>query len=292
MNILSFGSLNVDHVYQVDHINEPSETQKAQSYALFPGGKGLNQSLAAARAGCRVFQAGAVGEDGQILLDALKQSGVDTRHVKKVPGSSAHTVIQVDRHGQNSILVFSGPHLSLKEEEMQPVLDDFGKGDFLLVQNEADGTGLVMEKAVQKGMILLLNPSPVTPALFSYPLSCVDWFLLNETEGHALTGETEPQRILAGMKRQYPKAGVVLTLGSDGAYCAQDGQVVYQPAFSVEVVDTTAAGDTFAGYFAAGLAQGESLAMSMKRAAKAAALAVSRPGAALSIPKREEVSSL
>ena len=141
----------------------------------------------------------------------------------------------------------------------------------------------------ERGMTIIFNPSPVNSTLNSYPLACVDWFLLNEIEGKALTQETEPKRILAVLKALYPNAGIVLTLGEDGAYCMRGDEILYQPAFPVQPVDTTAAGDTFTGYFVTGLSHDEDLSKVMERAAKAAAIAVSRAGAAESIPYANEV---
>lgn len=289
MKILNYGSMNIDNVYQVDHMIQPGETQMAQAKNVFAGGKGLNQSIAIAKAGGAVYHAGVVGEDGAILMDTLARSGVDTQYIKHASGPSGHTVIQVDKNGQNSIIVFAGENMRVLEADIAAVLSGFEKGDLLILQNELDNSPTIMRMASERGMTIVFNPSPVNDGLFQYPLECVDWFLLNEIEGKALTQETEPEKILAALKALYPKAGVVLTLGGDGAYCMREGQTVYQPVFPVKPVDTTAAGDTFTGYFVTGISKGEELALVMKRAAKAASIAVSRPGAADSIPDFTEV---
>lgn len=289
MKILNYGSMNIDNVYQVDHMIQPGETQMAQAKNVFAGGKGLNQSIAIAKAGGAVYHAGVVGEDGAILMDTLARSGVDTQYIKHASGPSGHTVIQVDKNGQNSIIVFAGENMRVLEADIAAVLSGFEKGDLLILQNELDNSPTIMRMASERGMTIVFNPSPVNDGLFQYPLECVDWFLLNEIEGKVLTQETEPEKILAALKALYPKAGVVLTLGGDGAYCMREGQTVYQPVFPVKPVDTTAAGDTFTGYFVTGISKGEELALVMKRAAKAASIAVSRPGAADSIPDFTEV---
>lgn len=289
MKILNYGSMNIDNVYQMEHMIQPGETQMALARNVFAGGKGLNQSIAIAKAGGAVYHAGVVGEDGAILMDTLEKWGVDTRYVKRAPGPSGHTVIQVDKGGQNSIIVFAGENMRVLEEDIARVLSGFEQGDLLILQNELDNSPTIMRMASERGMTIIFNPSPANSSLSSYPLSCVDWFLLNEIEGKALTQETEPKRILAALKALYPRAGVVLTLGGDGAYCMAGDETLFQPAFPVEPVDTTAAGDTFTGYFIAGISRGEDLPAVMKRAARAAAIAVSRPGAADSIPCLSEV---
>lgn len=258
---------------------------------MFCGGKGLNQSIAIAKAGGQVCHAGIVGEDGGMLLDALHAAKVDTACVRTATGPSSHTVIQVDAGGQNSIIVFGGENMRPTEADIDHMLEGFGPGDAVIMQNELYNSPLMMRKAADKGLCVIFNPSPVNAALADYPLESVSWFLLNEIEGAALTGQTDPQAILAGMKEKYPKASVVLTLGADGAYCLHDGRTLYQPAFRVRVVDTTAAGDTFTGYFVSGLAQGMPMERIMERAARASSIAVGRMGAADSIPLADEVSA-
>ena len=290
MKIINYGSINLDHVYQVDHIVQPGETLLAAEQNLFCGGKGLNQSIALAKAGAEIFHAGVVGEDGDILLDALRAAGVDITHIRRAPGASAHTVIQVDRNGQNCIIVFSGENMRPSEADIGRVLEDFAPGDAVLMQNELFNTPLMMRKAAEKGLTIIFNPSPVSREMLSYPLQTVNWFLLNEIEGEALTGETDPVRILDVLERKYPNGSVVLTLGENGAWAMDRGQRFFQPAFKVQAVDTTAAGDTFTGFFLAGICGGMPIPVALRRAAFASSIAVSRKGAADSIPTAEEVS--
>ena len=291
MKIVNYGSINLDHVYQVDHIVQPGETLLAAEQNLFCGGKGLNQSIALAKAGAEIFHAGVVGEDGDILLDALRAARVDISHVRRAPGASAHTVIQVDRNGQNCIIVFSGENMHPSEEDIDAILADFSRGDAVLMQNELFNTPLMMRKAAEKGLTIIFNPSPVNREMLSYPLETVSWFLLNEIEGEALTGETDPGKILDSLEKKYPRSGVVLTLGKDGAWAMTQGQRFFQPAFKVKAVDTTAAGDTFTGFFLAGISGGMPIPDALRRAAFASSIAVSRKGAADSIPTVEEVSA-
>ena len=289
MKILNYGSMNIDRFYSVAHTVRPGETILAQGMTLYCGGKGLNQSIAIAKAGGEIYHAGVLGEDGDILLDALTRHGVDTGCIKRVAGASSHTVIQVDAQGQNCIIVCAGENVRVTEQDIDSVLSGFAAGDIIVLQNELHNTPAIMRKAAERGMAVAFNPSPVNDALNDYPLHCVRWFLMNELEGEAITGETEPARILAVMASRYPKAGVVLTLGAEGAYCVWEGQTYYQPAFRVKAVDTTAAGDTFTGYLVTGLSKGAPLQATLERAARASSITVSRKGAADSIPTWQEL---
>ena len=291
MKIVNYGSINLDHVYQVDHILQPGETLLAQEQSLFCGGKGLNQSIALAKAGAEVFHAGVVGEDGEVLLNALRAANVDIRHIRRAEGASAHTVIQVDRNGQNCIIVFSGENMHPSEADIDRILEHFDPEDAVLMQNELYNTPLMMRKAAEKGMTIIFNPSPISREMLSYPLEFVSWFLLNEIEGEALTGETDPEKILDGLASRFPRSSVVLTLGKNGAWAMDQEKRFFQPAFEVKAVDTTAAGDTFTGFFLAAVSSGMPISAALRRAAFASSIAVSRKGAADSIPTAEEVSS-
>lgn len=289
MKILNYGSMNIDHVYSVAHIVTPGETILADRRNVYCGGKGLNQSIALAKAGANVYHAGVVGDDGDMLLEVLSCHGVSTEFVKRAQGPSAHTIIQVNAQGENCIIVFAGDSMRISGEEIGGILAGFEAGDILVLQNELHNSPLMMKLAKAKGMRVILNPSPINDAIRDFPLGDADWFLLNEVEGCALTGQTAPDLILRGMQETFPNASVVLTLGSDGAYCMHGGQTIFQPAFRVKAVDTTAAGDTFTGYFITGLARGDALGEMLLRAARAASIAVSKQGAADSIPYAKEV---
>ncbi len=289
MKILCFGSLNVDHVYQVDHHVRAGETLACLGLSQYPGGKGLNQSIALARAGAAVWHAGQIGSDGKSLLSLLKENGVDCGFVQIAGGHTGHTVIQVDAHGQNCILLYGGANRCIDELWMNEVLSHFEKGDILLLQNEINGLPFLIEKAAEKGMQIALNPSPIDKEIVSLPLERVRWFLLNELEGEALTGEQQPERICQRMLENYPDAEVVLTLGAQGVRYQSREQAVCQSGFQVPVVDTTAAGDTFTGYFLAEISTGKSVTEALEYACKASALAVTKEGAAPSIPLAEEV---
>ena len=289
MKILNYGSMNVDNVYEVDHIVRPGETINARGKHLYPGGKGLNQSIAAARAGGNVYHIGVLGTDGDVLAEALKENRIHTDFIKHVSAPSAHTMLQVDSGGQNSIIVFAGPEITFTDAEMDAILTHTDPGDAVIFQNELARSPVFMRKAADRGLTIVFNPSPLDDAIWQYPLDQVSWFIVNEIEGGALSGKTEPESILDVLHGKYPRAGIVLTLGADGAIVLRGDERHFQPAFPVKAVDTTAAGDTFMGFFVTGMLRGEPLPEVMARAARASSIAVSRPGAAVSIPSLEEV---
>ncbi|MDO4648964.1 MAG: ribokinase [Eubacteriales bacterium] len=291
MKVLNFGSLNVDYVYQVDHMVAPGETLAAGSRNIFCGGKGLNQSIGLAKAGAPVYHAGMIGEGGDILLDMLKENQVNTEFVRKTDGPCGHTVIQVDKNGQNSILLFGGSNRTITKEFVDEVLSSFGKEDYLVLQNEINELAYIIDKAYEAGMTIVLNPSPYDDNLKECDLSKVSIFLINEVEGFQISGEKEAEKILGKMQKDYPDAAVVLTLGGEGSVYRKGDKTCHQGIYKVKAVDTTAAGDTFTGFFLTALIEQKSAEEALDLAAKASAIAVTRPGAAGSIPVRAEVEA-
>ncbi|HOE88815.1 MAG: Ribokinase [Spirochaetes bacterium ADurb.Bin315] len=292
---LCFGSLNIDYVYDVPHILRPGETLASTNRSIYPGGKGLNQSIALAKAGVATFHAGAVGEGGELLLETLQDSGVDTRFVRTIEGLSGHTVIQRDANGQNNIILYGGSNQAITEEQIDETLQYFSSGDYLLLQNEINLIPSIMTKAAEIGMVIVLNPSPIDEKLLAYPLELVDIFLLNEIEAMDIVGsESPPDELLRSLSSKFPEAQIVLTLGEEGALYLdrKGGKILKHGIFDVEVVDTTAAGDTFTGYFIATLAKTNDPQEALRVASLASALVVSRLGAAPSIPTKEEVYSI
>ena len=289
MSILNIGSMNLDYVYRIDHIVRPGETEAASSRQVFLGGKGMNQSCALAKAGAQVFHAGMIGRDGTAFLDACREYGVRSDFIRIIDAPTGHTVIQLDRDAQNSILLFGGANRMLTEAFVDEVLSGFGPEEVLLLQNEVNLLPYIVDRACERGMQIALNPSPFDEKLREVDLSKVSVFLLNEVEGGQITGRIDPDEILQALRLRFPQAKIVLTLGVDGSVYADSDQVIRQPIFPVEAVDTTAAGDTFTGYFLAGLAQGLPMEEVLRQSAMAASIAVSRAGAVPSIPCRDEV---
>lgn len=291
MKLLDFGSLNIDHTYQLSHLVRPGETLASDSYHKSEGGKGFNQAVALAKAGQEVYLAGAIGQDGLFLRDYLQELGVHTEHLCVLDAPTGHAMIQLDTEGQNCIILFGGTNCMITEAMIDEVLADFGAGDYLLLQNEISHVDSIICAAHAKGMHIILNPSPMSPELLTWPLELVEWFILNEIEGADITGKTQPEEMLDELLRRYPACHVVLTLGERGSVYADATQRIAQSIVPAHTVDTTAAGDTFTGYFIHALLQGEAIQQALKTAACASAITVSRPGAGRSIPAAEEVQA-
>ena len=285
MNILNFGSLNIDLVYQVEHIARPGETIASWSHQVFAGGKGANQSAALARAGARVFHAGQVGPDGQWLVDKLAGLGVDVQHIRVGDVPTGHAIIQVDRQGQNSIVLFAGANTQIDRGAINAVLAHFDRGDILLLQNEINDVSYIIAAASKRGLTICLNPAPFGSQVRAYPLELVDLLIVNETEATGLASAST----LAALAALCPRAQIALTLGAAGAQYRSPTEEFHLPAPQVEAVDTTGAGDTFIGYFLQGLTADVTARDAMARAVQAAALCVTRPGAMDSIPAADEI---
>ncbi len=305
MKILNYGSLNVDHVYQMPAFVTAGETLSATDCATHTGGKGLNQSVALARAGAEVYHGGKIGADGETLRAFLEKAGVDCTFLRTDPGvPTGHAIIQVVPSGENCIMIYGGTNRMVSREEIDETLGHFSAGDYLLLQNEISNVDYLIEKGHEKGMITVLNPSPITAELLSYKnLGLLDWLIVNRGEAEALSGLAEdgdadggkakdPDAVLAALRTRYPRAGIVMTLGKHGAVCLRGGEKVTGRTYTYgKRVDTTGAGDTFTGYFLAGLARGLSLESCMELAGKAAGISITVAGAAVSIPDMETVLS-
>ncbi|MCR5106930.1 MAG: ribokinase [Lachnospiraceae bacterium] len=289
MKVLCFGSMNIDYVYPVDHIILPGETEKTMGVSLSCGGKGLNQSVALSKAGVSVMHAGLVGEEGRILIDKCIENGVNTDHVHMIEGRCGHTIIQVDKKGNNSILLFGGANRCITHDFVDEVISGFEKGDMIVLQNEINLLGYIIDKAYEKGMQIVLNPSPFNENLEECDLTKISYFLLNEIEGEQMSGKKDPDEMIREIHDKNPAAKIVLTLGEDGAIFF-DGESTYrQSAFKVKAVDTTAAGDTFTGFFLASVIRKMKPQDGLEFASKASSIAVTRPGALDSIPTIDEV---
>lgn len=290
MRLLTIGSLNLDHVYRVPHFVRPGETLSSDAYTCGPGGKGLNQSVAAARAGARVAHAGCIGPDGDRLLQVLEDSGVDTSHIRRLPDATGHAIIQVNDAGENAILLHAGANHRVDVEMARLWLTEMGPGDWLLVQNETSAVPELIREAKKREVTVVYNPAPMSKAVHDYPLELVDLMVLNQTEAVELSGEEDEEAALAVLVRRYPGTEFVLTLGEKGCRYRHGDTEFAIPAERVEAVDTTAAGDCFVGYLVAALAEGQDRPSALTLATRAAALTVQRPGAADSIPWRREMS--
>lgn len=289
MRVLNFGSLNIDYVYRMAHLIQPGETAACRSLTVGCGGKGLNQSIALARAGLETYHAGLIGAEGGFLTEKLREKGVNTRWVRQVQGSSGHAIIQVDDAGQNCIILSPGANVQLTRDYIDQVLEQFSPGDILLLQNETNEIPYLIEQGAAHGLQVALNAAPMTAAVAAYPLEKLRWLLVNEVEGGALAETEDPEQIARRLAERFPHTAIVLTLGAAGCLYRRGDERCFVPARRVQAVDTTAAGDTFTGFFLRGAAQGLSPQASLELATAASALAVMRPGAADSVPDYEEV---
>ena len=292
MRILVYGSLNIDMIFSVDHIVAPGETISSASLVKSAGGKGANQAAALAKAGMPVHMAGKIGEDGKFLLELLQSYGVNTDKVIQYEGATGQAIIQVDKNGQNSIVLFSGGNGAVLIEEINKTILEFTTGDLVVLQNEIAHVREIMECAKKRGIKVCLNPSPYNEKIEALPLELVDLFIVNETEGAALSGldsHTPVTGILDKLIKRFPNAEIILTAGEDGAYYGSGEKREKGDAVKLPVVDTTGAGDTFTGYFIAAREKNNSVSEALAIACKAASIAVSRPGAMESIPLAGEI---
>lgn len=291
MKVLNFGSVNYDHIYEMDHFVTPKETVSSLSYKRSAGGKGLNQSIALARAGADVYHAGMAGFDGDALIECLQDFGVNTDFLKKDPDhATGHAVIQVC-HAENCIILFGGTNRMITPQMIDDVLEHFDAGDVLLIQNEISSLPELITNAHHKGMKIVFNAAPMNDAVFACPLAYIDLFIVNEVEGRGLakTDSTDYECIIEALQKAYPANEILLTVGSEGSYYIHGDMVIHQDAFPVEAVDTTAAGDTFTGYYLASVLKGEEPSAALRTASRAASICVQHHGAAPSIPSAEQL---
>ena len=295
MKTLCYGSLNIDLVFSVDHIAHPGETISSGAMIKSSGGKGANQAAALAKAGMEVYMAGKIGEDGEFLLKLLESYGVCTEKIIRYEGPSGQAIIQVDKNGQNSIILFAGGNGLVSTGEIDHVLSIFEKNDLIVLQNEIANTDYIMKKAKDHGLRIALNPSPWNKTAEALPLELADIFFVNEIEGACLA-RLEPtdsfEKIVDSLCLRFPASEIILTAGSEGAFYGCGETRARGEALNVRAVDTTGAGDCFTGYFLASRNRGLSVQDSLNMACRAAAIAISREGAMESIPFRDEVFGL
>jgi len=291
--IFNFGSINIDSVYRVEHIARPGETVGSTAFFQGAGGKGFNQSVALARAGARVAHVGRFGREEGWLRDRLAAETVDVSRLLPTDLPAGQAIIQVERSGQNAILLHAGANHALTVAEVPGLFESAVAGDWFLAQNETSCVPEALAAAHARGLVVCFNPAPMHASVAGYPLEIVDWLIVNETEGAELSGADAPEAILCGLRKRAPLAHLVLTLGADGVWCeAPDGARTQVAAQRVEAVDTTAAGDAFIGYLLAARLAEMPLRAALERACRAAAVSVTRQGAADSIPHFQEIATL
>lgn len=298
MRIINIGSLNIDYVYRVDNFVKPGETIQSISLQKFAGGKGNNQSIALGRARAEVYHAGLIGEDGEWMKAILSDAGVNTSLIKKTDSPTGSAIIQVNNKGENCIIIHGGANRMFDKKSIDTILSEINSGDMVLLQNEINNIEYIINAAAEKNAEIAFNPAPFTADVMKYSLDKVKWIFANEIEGAELTGIKginnpgidEIQKIGDAFLSKFPESKLVLTLGSRGVCFYDKKQIIKIDAYKVNAVDTTAAGDTFIGYFLAGTASGADIASSLELGCRAAAISVTRPGAANSIPRLEEIT--
>lgn len=288
--IINFGSINIDHVYRVPHLVKPGETLSSLDLVTGLGGKGANQSVAIARAGVSVAHVGRVFKGDRWAVALLASTGVDTDNIALIEGASGHAIIQVDDQGENAIVLHGGANQSFSIADIESALNHNQQARYLLMQNETNLLAETFELAQAKGIKIVLNPAPMTDNIKDLPLAKLDTLIVNQGEAEALCGAADIDQMTQQMAALAPQTRVVVTLGGDGAMLLANGEVTHINSPSVDVVDTTGAGDTFVGYFLAGVAEGMNDHDALQRACLAGSIAVTRQGAITAIPDRSEVN--
>ncbi|HPO89532.1 MAG TPA: ribokinase [Victivallales bacterium] len=287
--ILNLGSLNIDYVYFVDNFVKPGETMSSITLSKFAGGKGLNQSIALANAGAKVFHVGKTGKEAKFLINTLKKSSVNCSFIELSNDESGHAIIQVNKKGENCIIIHGGTNKTINIKLLKMAFANFAEGDFFLTQNETNLISEAFNIAKKKKMKIVFNPAPITKDIKKYPLDMVDILILNESELEKLFGKIQNFKKLIDIRKKFNFETIILTLGAKGAVICEQNNLHFEPAVKVKTVDTTAAGDTFVGFFIAQKMQGKNSLEAVKIAVKASAICVQKKGASNSIPKLKEV---
>lgn len=285
MTIYNLGSINIDHFYRMPHLPEPGETLAATSYAVGLGGKGANQSAAAAKAGARVVHIGAVGPEGGWAVDRLQGWGVETGAIARIETPTGHAIINVDADAENTIILFPGANRAMPFDVVETALAGAKPGDTLMMQNETAHQAAAAELARAKGLHVMYSAAPFDVDAVRAVLKYVSILAVNAVEAQQLSEAMGVAPDDLGVPE------LLITRGGEGAEWRGDDKIFRAKPIKVDAVDTTGAGDTFAGYFAAGRDAGLTPAQALDLAGAAASLKVTRRGTADAIPLRAEVEA-
>lgn len=296
MAVINFGSINIDHIYTVPHFVAPGETLSSSHYQSVLGGKGANQSIACAQARCQVKHVGAVHVNDQTFVNTLKNAGVNCEFINQQNATATgHAIIQVNDEGENAIVLFAGANHQLTSVQIDSALSSAAKHDWVLLQNETNAVDEIINKAYALGLPIAFNPAPMTPSIASLALEKISVLFVNEIEAMQLTQTQDIDTATSALSQKYPNTKVIMTLGKAGVKYLYQGEHITVKGFSVEAVDTTAAGDTFTGFFLASYIANLAVGINQPHAAlttacAAAALCVTKEGAVPSIPSASDVA--
>lgn len=290
MCVINFGSINIDHVYQVEHFVQPGETLASTGYQQLLGGKGANQSIALAKAGTEVKHVGKIHELDAHFKQTMIKAGIDCRFVTCTDTPTGHAIIQVTPSAENAIVLFGGANLTLDNQDILRALDAAEPHDWILTQNETSEIESVLRQSKEQGLSVAFNPAPMTESVKQLPFECIDLLIVNEVEAAEIAGCEDLDGIEAYFRDNWAHAEVLITLGKAGVKMLRGDETISVDAFSVDAVDTTAAGDTFIGFFLSAYSEDVPAEVALRRACAASAIAVTREGAAQSIPDAEEVN--
>lgn len=291
MKVINFGSMNLDYVYPVEHIVKPEETLRSNRAMFYAGGKGLNQSIAISRAGGTVMHCGNVGmTEGSYLINILDKNGVNTSLIRKKETNTGTAFIQVTGDGTRSIIECGGANYTFTEDHIEYAMAQVKKGDIILVQNETNMVREIVEKGLEAGARIALNCSPFSDDLKDLPLDRLSFIFLNRIEASKFTGmnPNDMESLIPSLRGMFRDAEIVITMGTKGSMAMTQTDEIFQGVYETTVRDKTAVSDAFVGFYIGTRMSGASMRDSLMMAAKAAAICVSRNGAASSIPMIEE----
>ena len=284
MKILNFGSINKDFFYSVNDFVRPGETISSNRYDIKIGGKGLNQSVGISKAGVKVYHAGIINKEDTFIIDKLKSWKINCDNILLSDNPTGHAIIQVNKKGENSIIIHGGANHDFNLKSIKSILSKFETGDVLLLQNEINNIDEIIDRAHYKKMKIIFNPAPFNNDILKYDLNKINTLILNQSEGEGLSNEKIPDKILKVLNNNFKNTEIILTLGEKGSLYSYKDELIKIRAHDVKTVDTTGAGDTFIGYYVAGFASKMNKKDNLKRASEAAALTTIKLGGAESIP--------
>ncbi len=283
MKILNFGSINKDYVYSVNKFVDPGETIKTNDFKEFLGGKGLNQSVAVSRSGSKIYHAGCINRKDENIKKQLSEWRVDTSNIYNVDEPTGHAIIQVNSYGENSILIHGGANLKITSKQIDQTISKFGEDDILIIQNEINKVPEIIDRAYYQKMKIIFNPAPFSGEVLGYPFKKINTLIYNEFEGIGLSGKNKIQEIKMELLEKFPMVNHIITLGEKGSIYFNHKEEITVRAEKVNTVDTTAAGDTYVGYFISSLTKKLGIKECMEKATKAAGITTENVGGAISI---------